>query len=120
MTREREARPGVPQGSLTVDVVFYPGEGDGPLFAALAEPQQEGPRTFVAEQSLLPLLADEAHDGTSRGEKRESYISKTRDHPPGRAHPPVVPQRQQVPFNHVQDSLDPQPEGERLLVGALL
>lgn len=33
---------------------------------------------------------------------------------------PVVPEGQQVSFDHVQDSLDPQPEGERLLVGTLL
>lgn len=71
---------GVPQGSglapLTVDVVVHPGEGDGPLFAALAEPQQEGPGTFVAEQSLLPLLTEEAYDGTSHRENQEVTFKK--------------------------------------------
>lgn len=33
---------------------------------------------------------------------------------------PVVPQRQQVSLDQVQDSFDPQPEGERFLIGALL
>lgn len=33
---------------------------------------------------------------------------------------PVIPQWQQVSFNQIQDSFDPQPEGERFLIGALL
>lgn len=33
---------------------------------------------------------------------------------------PIVPKRKQVSFDHIQDPFDPQPEGERLLVGALL
>lgn len=33
---------------------------------------------------------------------------------------PVIPQGEQVSFNQIQDSFDPQPEGERFLVGALL
>lgn len=57
-----------------MDVVFYPGEGDGPLFAALAEPQQEGPRTLVTQHSLLPLLTDEAHDGTAHRENNTLLI----------------------------------------------
>lgn len=48
-----------------MDVVLDPGEGDGTLLAALAEPQQERPGTFVAQQRLLPLLADEAHDAAA-------------------------------------------------------
>lgn len=50
---------------FTVHVVLDPGEGDRSLSAALAEPEQERPRTLVAQQSLLPLLADEAHDGAA-------------------------------------------------------
>lgn len=55
--------------SLTEDVVFDPGEGDGALPAALAEAEQEGAGTLVAQQSLLPLFADEAHDGAAHGQK---------------------------------------------------
>lgn len=54
---------------LTEDVVFDPGEGDGALPAALAEPEQEGTGTLVGQQGLLPLFADEAHDGAAHGEK---------------------------------------------------
>lgn len=54
---------------LTVDVVFDPGEGDRSFSAALAEPEQEGTRTLVAQQSLLPLLTDEAHDGAAHRQK---------------------------------------------------
>lgn len=50
---------------LTVDVVFDPGEGDRSLPAALAEPEQEGTRTLVTQQMLLPLLTDEAQDGAA-------------------------------------------------------
>lgn len=58
--------------------MFYPGEGDGPLFAALAEPQQEGPRTLVTQHSLLPLLTDKAHDGTTHRENNTLLLkSKT-------------------------------------------
>lgn len=52
-----------------MDVVLDPGEGDGTVPAALAEAQQEGSRTFAAQQSLLPLFADEAHDGAADGGK---------------------------------------------------
>lgn len=109
---------------LTVDVVFNPGEGDGALPAALAEPQQEGARTLVAQQSLLSLLADEAHDGAARREKTTSFtldLYGTRSaHSQPQRRSPVVPQRQQVSFNHVQDAFDPQPEGKSFLVGTLL
>lgn len=47
--------------------MLNPGEGDGPLAAALAEAQQEGAGTLVAQQVLLALLADEAHDGAAEG-----------------------------------------------------
>lgn len=109
--------------TLTVDVVFHPGEGDGALPAALTEPQQEGPGTLVAQQSLLPLLTDEAHDGPSHTGREEFLLKAGRTHthtPSPGPHTPVVPERQQVSFDHIQDSLDPQPERERLLVGALL
>lgn len=58
---------------LTVHVVLDPGEGDGPLTAALAEAQQEGPGTLVTQQVLLALLADEAHDGAAEGGHKKEY-----------------------------------------------
>lgn len=57
-----------------MDVVLNPGEGDGPLSAALAEPQQEGSGTLVAQQSLLSLLTDEAHDGAAHRGREHSYL----------------------------------------------
>lgn len=55
-------------------VVLDPGEGDRSLSAALAEPEQERPRTLVAQQSLLPLLADEAHDGAAPQTETQPHI----------------------------------------------
>lgn len=50
-------------------VVVDPGEGDGSILAALTEPEQERPRTLPAQQSLLPLLADEAQDTPAQRKK---------------------------------------------------
>lgn len=47
---------------LTVHVVFDPREGNGAFFAALAEPEQEGPGALVAQKGLFALLTDEAQD----------------------------------------------------------
>lgn len=112
--------------SLTEDVVFDPGEGDGALPAALAEAEQEGAGTLVAQQSLLPLFADEAHDGAAHGQKTLTNPAGTSNVQTSetnrkcrRGGSPVVPEGQQVSLNHVQDSFDPEPERERFLVGAL-
>lgn len=53
--------------------MFDPGEGDGSLPAALAEPQQEGAGTLVAQQGLLALLTDEAHDGAAGKDKTTTH-----------------------------------------------
>lgn len=120
-TRKRASSPAL----LTVDVMLNPGEGDGSLTAALAEPQQEGARTLVAQQGLLPLLTEEAHDGAAgKGKKtthshRDTHLCynhaslRNRDSP-------VVPEGKKVSLNQIQDSFDPQPEGKRFLVGTLL
>lgn len=100
-----------------MDVVLDPGEGDGSFSAALAEPEQEGPGTLVAQQSLLPLLADEAHDGAA--DRRPSASAAPLGRGCGPAHSPIVPLGQQVPLDHIQDPLHPQPEGEGPLSGAL-
>ncbi len=56
---------------LTMDVMFDPGEGDGTLSAALTEPEQEGTGTLITQQSLLPLLTDEAQDGAAHRQKKK-------------------------------------------------
>lgn len=63
-----------PPQLLTVHVELDPGEGDSPLAAALAEAQQEGPRTLVTQQVLLTLLADEAHDGSAAGGHKRKKV----------------------------------------------
>lgn len=57
--------------SLTTSVLgpLHPGECDGPLPAALTEPQQERPGLLVLQQSALTLLADEAHYTPGRGKE---------------------------------------------------
>lgn len=105
-----------------------PGEGDGSLAAALAEAQQEGAGTLVIQQVLLTLLADEAHDGATKGgregrDKRSGTRAPIRLMIPDHERTedsPVVPEGGQVSLDQVQDAFDPQPEGEGLLIGALL
>lgn len=120
-TRKHASSPAL----LTVDVVLNPGEGDGSLAAALAEPQQEGAGTLVAQQALLALLTDEAHDGAAgKGKKTTHSHQDTHlcyDHASLRNRDsPVVPEGKKVSLNQIQDSFDPQPEGKRFLVGTLL
>ena len=109
---------------LTKHVVLDPGEGDGALPAALAEPEQEGAGTLVGQQSLLPLFADEAHDGAAHGQKTlrpsRDVVQTSETNRKCGCGSPVVPEGEQVSLNHVQDSFDPEPEGERFLVGTLL
>lgn len=64
-----------------MDVVFDPGEGDGSLSAALAEPEQEGARTLVSQQSLLPLLTDESHDAAAGGENKQTHVYRLNSPP---------------------------------------
>lgn len=108
-----------------MDVVLDPGEGDGSLPAALAEPQQEGAGTLVTQQGLLALLTDETHDGAAGKSKKTTHSH--RDTHLRYVHvslrnqdSPVVPEGKEVSFNQIQDSFDPQPEGKRFLVGTLL
>ena len=44
--------------------VLHPAEGDGSVFVALAEAQQEGAGGFFLQQRLRAVPAHEAHDGT--------------------------------------------------------
>lgn len=106
--------------------MFDPGECDRSLSAALAEPEQKRPWTPVAQQSLLPLFADEAHDGAADGQGATHshnsllHMFSKVDLRVWMNISPVVPQGQQVSFNEIQDSFNPQPEGKRFLVSTLL